>query len=197
MRPTLCVLLLTMLVLGCGGPRYQFGVPDNAPDWVKSQPTSKEFYAGVGISAPGLTLATARRQAEVRARFQLGRIIESRIQQLTDDHTSTMSEGSAAMGQILASESNPYSTAGQEISKTTISGSYVEEFWTNPQDGTTYALVFLSKKDVLDPTIERVLAAGRESRAYGQALLEKARADLESRIAAEYGTAIPAGNASE
>ena len=185
-------VLLGLLSASCGGPKYQFGVPDDAPEWVKTIPTSKKHYAAVGVSAPGLTLATARHQAEVRARLQLGRIVESRVQQLTDDHVKAMLEGSAGGVGILSSEDSPLSAAGQEISKATISGAYVEEFWTDPRNGTTYSLLILGKKKVLNPTIERVLAAGRESRAYGQAMLEKARADMESRVAAEYGTAVPA-----
>ena len=71
-RFVFAIIAGTIVFTSCGGPKYQFGIPEDAPDWVKKPPVEKTGYSFIGVSAPGLTISTSRTQAEVRGRAWVG-----------------------------------------------------------------------------------------------------------------------------
>ena len=197
MRSSLPLLLIGLLLAACGGPKYQFGVPDDAPDWVKAPPKSKKTYTAIGISAPGLSTSASRRQAEARARAQIGRQLESRISQMYRDFAEQASEGMAAEGGLVTSQQEGAKTVSVPASKQTISGAVVAEYWTNPKNGETWALMELSKEDVLGTAREAMFEQARKDRMYTQELANKAQAELERVIQNEYDATVSAGTERE
>ncbi len=192
MRSSLPLLLIGLLLAACGGPKYQFGVPDDAPDWVKAPPKSKKTYTAIGISAPGLSISASRRQAEARARAQIGRQLESRISQMYRDFGEQASEGMAAEGGLTTSQQEGARTVSVQVSKQTISGATVVEYWTNPENGETWALIELSKEDALGTARDALLEQARKDRMYAQELANQAQEELERLIQNEYDATVTA-----
>ena len=112
------------------------------------------------------------------------------MQQLADDHMKTMTEGDTETIGLISSEESPFKDVGSATSKATISGAHVKEFWTNPKNGETFALMLLDKDKVLESTKRELLQRGRESRLYGEQNLEKALQRLDQRIRQEYESPV-------
>jgi hypothetical protein len=193
----LTLFLLAGLLVACGGPKYQFGVPDNAPDWVKNPPKSKKMYTAIGISAPGLSISASRRQAEARARAAIGRQLESRISQMYRDFAEHASEGMAAEGDLVTSQQEGARAVSVQVSKQTISGASIVEYWTNPENGETWALIELSKEDALGTARDAMLEQARKDRMYAQELAGQAQEELERLIQNEYDETVTAGSGRE
>ena len=193
-------LLLAVMVVsavGCGGPKYKFGLPNDAPDWVKAPPSGGKGYAFIGISAPGLTLSTSRAQAETRGRAGLARIVEARISQMYSDYVEAASEGSAGEGGLSSSELQSAETVSRTVSKQTLTGAHVKEYWTNPQNGETFAHTTLSKEDVLASAKKAVTEQARKDRLYADARAEQGLKELERLIDKEYEASVPTGTGRE
>jgi hypothetical protein len=189
-RFVFAIIAGTIVLTGCGGPKYQFGIPEDAPDWVKKPPVEKTGYSFIGISAPGLTISTSRTQAEVRGRAGVGRVVESRVSQMNQDFREAAVEGSAVEG-LSSSEMNSQDNVIRSVTKQTLSGAYVKEFWTNPKNGETFALTVLSKEDVLAIAKKELLEQGRRDRLYAQEKAGQALKELERIVDKEYNDHTP------
>ena len=191
------ILLCSLSLLLVGGvwiscaPKYQFGdLPKDAPDWVKNPPFYEDAYACIGISAPRLSISMARTQAETRGRAGLGRVLETRISQMAKDFMEAATEGNVENLQV--SEQQFTRTVSRSVSKQTIVGAQVNGYWTNPQNGETYALIVLKKSDALPIAKDRTLGEARKNRLYGEYRTNQALEEMERIIEKEYEASVPA-----
>jgi hypothetical protein len=144
MFPCLCVLALSV---GCGGgAKYTYGKAEGEPDWIERPPRKDDIIYVVGVSPQGLTRKIARRQAEMDARTRLAQEIISRVK-LRAGNTVKSLAGSESFGgdaaDVAANSEDMVKDVSEVSSQTTLSGSYTEEYWTNPKNGETYALMRL------------------------------------------------------
>jgi hypothetical protein len=127
---TLFILLLPWMLAGpsgCSGAR----ISAQPPDWVLKGgglPLEEErmFFYGVG-SASGGSRSQARSAAEERAREDLAKVLERYSSQLLKDFI-VPENGEALLRSVTA---------------TGLEGGTIEERWTDPNDGTVYALARL------------------------------------------------------
>lgn len=190
-RLTLGAVAVLFALISCGGPKYQYGVPKSAPDWVKSSPTYEDAYSFIGVSAPKLSTSMSRTQAESRGRAGIGRILESRVSQMAKDFMEAATEGSAE--NLEVSEQQYTQTVARSVSKQTLNEAQIKDYWTNPKTGETYALVVLRKESTLPEAKNRMLEEARKNRLYGEHRTNKALEEMDKIIDKEYKESVPAG----
>jgi hypothetical protein len=176
---SIIVAIAVASVSGCGGPKQMtFGKHKDEPDWIDDAP--KGHY--VGTSDPGLLRSTARSMALDRGRQILAQKFSAQIRGAIEDAAIKNTQTSG--GYVEQSEEKPWqagSTTMFKVGKDVLSGADARKYWTNPEDGTTYALVYVDR-EFAKQSIKDAMTEARLQREYGKELLDDIIEDTNKNI---------------
>jgi hypothetical protein len=143
------VLLCALALLACadtpGGRGARSADPlAGAPGWVRQGCGALErdqpMLCGVGSMGSSRNLTLARSTAIGRARTELARAMQVRVEAMLKDYQSTTT-GGAEFGEA-ASDEHHLVDVSRQITRVSLSGSELVETWSGP-DGTIHALVVM------------------------------------------------------
>jgi len=176
-----------LLLVSCGGemgPDHPVhGVnPDGSPKWVNRGSGAydgehgKSFYGVgvlVGIQNPGL----ARQTVDNRARGEIGKMFDLYIAAMMKDYQRSTTAGNF---QASAEEQDVVS-AQKTITEVTLRGVEVRDHWTDPQNGTMYALAILDVNGIMK-SLEEAKQLNTRIRDYVRANARRAFNDLDREL---------------
>ena len=144
-------LAALMLTSGCGSKEV---TPDEqlpndfagAPEWVLQgcgsyweDDDEGARICGVGDATIGTSLSIARTKAGARARAEISRTLESKVQNMIKDYQEQVSDGEAEM------TAEQFTTTTVTLSKATLNGTTQERQWVS-NSGQLYALYALDSE---------------------------------------------------
>jgi hypothetical protein len=145
----------------------------SAPAWIDN-PTLAGPFSAVGIEAPNPMgdLAFQRTAATANARTVFARDFDTRVRALFQQ----LSQTSLAVGEKLRSASGQKAQEDivRQLTDTTLHGTQVRQFWTDPGSGTLYVLL------VADPVLTQ--DASRAGIRRGLADLGAGQGDLQEAL---------------
>jgi len=124
-----------------------------APDWVTKSceaywdDDSEARLCAVGAVAGTKNPGLARSAAVARARTEMARGLETKVQALLKDYQATSTGGADFVK--LASDEQYITDASKQITDTSLSGTKFENSWVSP-NGTYYAMISLDLKTFED-----------------------------------------------
>lgn len=138
-----CVLSLVVIfsLVGCGGKGLHRA---SEPDWIQRgsgaflDKTQQSFY-GVGAVVGIKNKPLARTAADNRARAEISKIFETYSASLMRDYSASTTVGSFE----VSSEEQNVEQSIKTFSATTLNGVMIIDHWSDPSDGTYYALARL------------------------------------------------------
>jgi hypothetical protein len=164
--------LSALLALACADApgRSTPGAPDRlsgAPDWVRrgcsALDSDRRILCGLGSMGSSRNLTLARSTAIGRARTELARTLQVRVEAMLKDYQSSTSGGSDFGN--TANDEHHVVDVSRQITRVSISGSELAETWIG-SDGTLHALVIMDagrfiasveKMDALSPSLRLAL----------------------------------------
>ena len=174
-RSTLALpLLLVVAAAGCAGTadreRAEAAALVGAPDWVtQGCEATVDRICGVG-SAAGIQNSSLRRTAAIgRARTDIARSLQSRVNAMLEDYAATRSN--AEDFGLASIDEQHLVDVSKQITNVTLAGTEVTDTWVS-QDATLYALVTLDAAKFAD-AVSRMSQLSEEVR---QAVVERADA---------------------
>ena len=120
------------------------------PAWVykggAAFPSDEGVYIyGVGVSSKSPNLAAMRERAEHRARLQIARSIKTYVAALLKDF---MTDYPDYFNPDAAGSEEYLERVSKEVVEATLYGVQIVDHWTDPKDGTLYALARARKDEV-------------------------------------------------
>jgi hypothetical protein len=174
------ILSVMVMFCSCGGPKQmKFGTPEGAPNWVDKIP---EGTTAVGISDPGLLHSTSRTMAVNRGRQELSSQLSSQVSGAIQEAVNKLTQTGG--GYSESSEEKPWqqgSTIMNKVGKGILLGAKAREYWTNPEDGTTYSLVVIDK-EIVKNSVAASMNDDRLEREYGKELLDTIISDTNQTL---------------
>src|SRR3972149_5922456 len=155
-----------------------------APDWVMkgsaafNEGGSRVFY-GVGGVSGVKNKPLARTAAENRARAEIGKVFETYTASLMRDYMASTTGGAAVTGDTATSEEQHVEQAVKTFSAVTLSGVMIIDHWTDPADGTEYALAKLDINNFKN-SLDKAKELNSEVRDFVRKNAEKAFDKLEA-----------------
>jgi hypothetical protein len=179
--------LAILLAAGCGGPPGAgdptMGVnPDGTPSWINRGSGAyegqygKAFY-GVGILAGVENPGLARQAVDNRARAEIAKIFDLYVAAMMKDY-----QRSTTAGDFQASaEEQDIVSAQKTITEVTLRGVEVRDHWTDPEQGTLYALAILDLNGIMK-SLEDAKQLNARVRDYVRANARRAFNDLDREL---------------
>jgi hypothetical protein len=171
------LLLLAVWMTGCaGGPKVTGGKP---PEWVLKgsgafKDAGNKIFYGVGSVTGIRNRSLANTSADNRARAEITKIFETYSASLMRDYSASTTAGNFDKS---AEEQHVEQTV-KTFSSATLSGVMIVDRWTDPNDGTVYALAKLNLDQFKD-SLDRAKELNGEVRDYVKKNAEKAFDRLE------------------
>lgn len=171
------VVLATGFAFACGSDGTEGApIPDNsplagAPDWVLQgcaaywDDDDDARICGVGSVAGTRNISLARTAAIGRARTEIARSLQVKVQSMLKDYSATTSGGENFGGE--ANDEQYIEDVSKQITQLTLSGTTLQDTWVGP-DGTLYTLVsldvenFSNSLDQISSLSEKVREAVKE-----------------------------------
>lgn len=127
------------------------------PEWVNKPGLYEDVIIAPGIGE-GFSEQKAKSQAELSGRTKIAQTLETELKALTtnfmEEATTTTEEGSSGAAQDYFSE------VSQSLTKQTLKGVFVEEYWMDPNKAgnkvKVYAKMVLKKSAVIDAYKEQI-----------------------------------------
>ncbi len=118
------------------------------PDWIMIgggafKDSGQQVFYGVGAINGVRNKPLARTAAQNRARAQITKTFETYTASLMKDYAASTSGGAAIRVESATSEEQHIEQAVKTFSAATLSGVMIIDHWTDPSDGTMYALAKL------------------------------------------------------
>ena len=118
------------------------------PEWVKKgngafQDAGNNVFYGVGIVSGVSNKALAISTVDDRARAEIGKILKTYVASLNKDYQASIGNGKNEE----TAEQNIQKVV-KTFSSTTLNGAIIVDHWTDPADGTIYALAKLDMNSV-------------------------------------------------
>ena len=146
MKKLHCLVLIGLLLVGCGPPPVQKAPPPNMPSWALNIPSQEGYLYGVG-SAKKQNPQLARTAAIGLARDEIARALELKVSSMFKNFMSESGIGENAQA-LEFTES-----VTKQVASTTLNGATVKKVEVT-SDGRMWALVELNlsavKKAALD-----------------------------------------------
>ena len=179
--------LIGLMLAGCGadmGPDHPVhGVnPDGTPKWVNRGSGAydgkhgKCFYGVgllVGVRNPGL----ARQTVDNRARGEIAKMFDLYIAAMMKDYQRSTTAGDFQN----SSEEQDVVSAQKTITEVTLRGVEVRDHWTDPQNGTMYALAILDVNGIMK-SLQQAKELNGRIRDYVRANARRAFNDLDREL---------------
>jgi hypothetical protein len=169
------------LLAACGGNKpVASPIANNAPEWVnKGSGAFKDggqgvFY-GVGIADGIHRRALAVTTSDDRARAEIAKIMNTYVAVLNKDYMASVS----ANDPKASSEEQMVSQTLKSFAKFTLHGAIIIDHWTDPKDGTIFALCKLDMKAV-EQSLNESKELDAKVRDYVKANAEKAFDELNA-----------------
>jgi hypothetical protein len=188
MRLVISLGLSSMLLAACyhgePGPAHPVhGVtPQGTPRWVNRGSGAYEgehgkcFY-GVGVLAGVQNPGLARQAVDNRARGEIAKMFDLYIAAMMKDY-----QRSTTAGDFKASaEEQDIVSAQKTITEVTLRGVEIRDHWTDPRDGTQYALALLDFQNTLK-SLEDVRQLSARVRDHVRANARRAFEDLDREL---------------
>ncbi|MCB9556575.1 MAG: LPP20 family lipoprotein [Deltaproteobacteria bacterium] len=188
MKAALFALATLSVIVGCGpsmpGPSDPLhGVtPDGKPRWVTrgsgafDSANGKAFF-GVGIVAGIRNPALSRQTADNRARGEIAKMFDVYIAAMMKDY-----QRSTTAGDFKASaEEQDVVSAQKTITEVTLRGVEMRDHWTDPADGSLYALAVLDLNAMMK-TLDDAHNLNDKVRTFVRANARKAFNDLDAEL---------------
>lgn len=191
-RIALFLLPLVLVVPACRRPESTGPKPlpplkvtttpaPSAPGWIDN-PTLAGPFSAVGIEAPNPMgdLAFQRTAATANARTVFARDFETRVRSLFQQ----LSQTSLAIGEKLRSASGQKAQEDivRQLTDTTLHGTQVRQFWTDPGSGNLYVLLVADPVLTQDAT-RTGIRRGLADLGAGQGDLQEAMGRLDAALA--------------
>ena len=155
-----------------------------APAWVTqgsaafNDSGNRGFY-GVGSVSGGKNKGVGKTAAENRARAEIGKVFETYTASLMRDYMASTTGGAVITGSTATSEEQHIEQAVKTFSEVTLSGVMIVDHWTDPADGTVYALAKLDINNFKN-SLDKAKELNSEVRDYVRKNAEKAFDKLEA-----------------
>lgn len=141
-------IIIFLGVIGVAGCAKKLPPETKAPAWVTQgnaafHDSGNRIFYGVGSVTGVKNKPLARTAAENRARAEIGKVFEAYTASLMRDYIASTTGGAAVTGSTAVSEEQHIEQTVKTFSAVTLSGVMIVDNWTDPADGTVYALAKL------------------------------------------------------
>ncbi len=177
-------IIVFLGVIGMTGCAKKLPPGAKAPAWVTQgsaafNDSGNRVFYGVGSVTGVKNKPLARTAAENRARAELGKVFETYTASLMRDYMASTAGGAAITGDTAASEEQHIEQAVKTFSAVTLSGVMIIDRWTDPADGTEYALAKLDLNSFKN-SLEKARELNSEARDFVRKNAENAFDKLEA-----------------
>jgi len=170
--------LLFCALAALGGCSTQQVAKLTPPEWVTRgggafKDTGDKVFYGVGAVSGVKNPPLARTAAENRARAEISKIFETYSAALMKDYMASTTGGAAVTAASATTEEQHIEQAVKTFSAATLSGVTIIDRWTDPQDGTLYALARLDL-DSFKNSLDKMRELNAQARDFVRKNAEKA-----------------------
>ncbi len=169
-----------LLLVSCAGAKPK---PGEAPLWVNNgsgafNKEGKPAFYGVGAITGVRNSPLAKTAAQNRARAEITKIFETYTASLMKDYAASTTGGAAVSRESATLEEQHIEQAVKTFSAATLSGVQIVDHWTDPSDGTLYALAKLDVENFKN-SLDKIKELSAEVRDFVRKNAERAFEDLE------------------
>lgn len=141
-------VIILMGMFGMAGCAKKLPPVTKAPAWVTQgsaafNDSGNRVFYGVGSVTGVKNKPLARTAAENRARAEIGKVFETYTASLMRDYMASTAGGAVVAKDTATSEEQHIEQTVKTFSAVTLSGVMIADHWTDPADGTVYALARL------------------------------------------------------
>ncbi len=165
---------IAIMLSGCAGVK---GGPSGEPLWVIQgsgafKDGGKQVFYGVGAISGVRNNALGRTTAENRARAEITKTFENYTASLMKDYAASTTGGAVVNSDNATSGEQHVEQAVKTFSAATLSGVIIINHWTDPSNGTLYALARLDLENFKN-SLEKIKQLSSEARDYVRKNAEK------------------------
>jgi len=177
-------VIIFLGMFGVAGCAKKLPPEAKAPAWVTQgsaafNDSGNRVFYGVGSVTGVKNKPLARTAAENRARAEIGKVFETYTASLMRDYMASTTGGAAVTGDTATSEEQHVEQAVKTFSAVTLSGVVIIDHWTDPADGTEYALAKLDINNFKN-SLDKAKELNSEVRDFVRKNAEKAFDKLEA-----------------
>ncbi|MCC7202383.1 MAG: LPP20 family lipoprotein [Nitrospirae bacterium] len=141
-------VIILVGMFGMAGCAKKLPSVTKAPAWVTQgsaafNDSGNRVFYGVGSVTGVKNKPLARTAAENRARAEIGKVFETYTASLMRDYMASTAGGAVVAKDTATSEEQHIEQTVKTFSAVTLSGVMIADHWTDPADGTVYALARL------------------------------------------------------
>lgn len=197
MRYNALLVMFAVLLASCSTHHVDTTTPidvtttraKGAPAWIDNEDTAPDSLTVTGIAQPNplSDKSMQRTEALANARTKLAQKISVRVEALFEQLNQHMTTGgNDRVGDKLVRSdvmTRMIKETTRQITDVELSGASARQYWTDPQDGTLYVLMVLSKETLNKALTTSAGNAMRREIAQGAAELKDALASLDEALA--------------
>lgn len=197
MRYHALIVMFVFLLASCSTHHVDITTPidvtttrtKDAPAWIDNEDTAPDLLTVTGIAQPNplSDKSMQRTEALANARTKLAQKISVRVEALFEQLNQHMTTGRNDRGEDKLVRSDVMARMIKEttrqITDVELSGASARQYWTDPQDGTLYVMMILSKETLNKTLTTSAGNAIRKEIAQGAAELKDALASLDEALA--------------